>query len=141
MVKLIDAQENANYVQQHGRMSLAKHSMAVSALEKRALRYHGKGQEVVDKDKALFNEAIAETSTVLTEGLTESDDISQGTKIAIAQATHLENEEINGVSDDLLTIYGITPGSKTEGVTILIYENPDGFKMRTSDNDKLEKAK
>jgi len=122
-------------------MSPTKHSRVMSALEKRALWYRRKGQEVVDKNKVLFNKAINKTGTVLTEGLPESDNSLQGTHITIAQATYLENEEINGVSDDLLTIYGITPGSKTEGVTRLVYKNPDGVNTRISDNDKLEKAK
>ena len=84
-------------------------------MEKRALRYHKKIQEVVDKDGALFNGAIGKTSTVSTEGLTDLDDSLQGTHCTIAQATCLENEEISGVSDDLLTIHRINPGVKSEG--------------------------
>ena len=122
-------------------MSLAKYSRAMFALEKRALWYNRKGQEVADKDEVLFNETIGETGTVPIEGLTELDEDSQGTIFTIVHATHLENEEICGVSDDLLTIHEITPGSKVDGVTRLIYENPDGFNTRISDNDKLEKAK
>ena len=49
----------------------------MSALEKRALWYHRKGQEVVDNDKALFNEVIGETGAVLTEGLTELENSLQ----------------------------------------------------------------
>ena len=80
-------------------MSLAKYSRVILVLEKRALWYHRKGQEVVEKDKALFNKVIDETVTVSTEGLTKSDNSSQGTQITIAQATHLENEKISGVSN------------------------------------------
>ena len=65
-----------------------------------------------------------------------------GIQITIAQATYLENEKkISGVSDDLLTIHGIAPGSKTEGVTQLVYKNPEDFNARLRDNDKSNKAK
>ena len=87
MIKIIDAQGNTNYVRQHGRISLTKHSRVMSALEKRALWYRRKGQEVVDKDEALSKEDIGVAGTVLTEGLTESDDSLQGTYITKAQAT------------------------------------------------------
>ena len=84
VIKLIDTQGNANFVRQHGMMSLAKHSRVMSALEKRALWYCRKGQEIVDKGEVLFNEAIGKTGTVSTEGLTESDDSPKGTQITIA---------------------------------------------------------
>ena len=53
----------------------------------------------------------------------------------------MENEEIQGISDDLLNVHGISPGAKLDGVTRLIYENPNGFNTRISGNEKLEKAK
>ena len=40
-----------------------------------------------------------------------------------------------------MNVHGIAPGAKPEGVTRLIYENPDGFNTRISGNEKLEKAK
>ena len=73
--------------------------------------------------------------------LTESDEKSLGTTFTTVEATYLENEVIQGVSDDLLSLHGIAPGPKSEGVTRLIYENPDGFNTRISGNEKLEKAK
>ena len=54
--------------------------------------------------------------------LTDSDDESLGTNFTAVEATYLENEEIQGVSDDLLSMHGIAPGPKAEGVTRLIYE-------------------
>ena len=122
-------------------MSRTKHINVLSALEKRALRYRSKGQKQVDPDEALYNEAIDETGTVSTAGLTDSDDDTIATGITSAEATYLENEEIQGISDDLLNVHGISPGAKPEGVTRLIYENPNGFNTRISGNEKLEKAK
>ena len=113
----------------------------LSVLEKRALRYRRKGQSQVDMDDVLFNEAIDETGTVSTASLTDSDNESLGNRIIEAEATYLEQEEMQGVSDDLLTIHGMVPGPKPEEVTRLIYENPDGFNTRISGNEKLDKAK
>ena len=36
-------------------------------------------------------------------------------------------EEIKGVTDEVLKVHGIKPGKKGEGVTIVIYENLNGF--------------
>merc|ERR1712086_334557 len=145
VIELIDAQGNREFVRQQGRMSRTKHSKVMSALEKRALRFRNEGQRQVDQDEVLFNEAIDETDTVSTVGLTDSDDSedesSTGITITAAIATALENEEIQGISNDLLNVHGIAPGAKPEGVTRLIYENPDGFNTRISGNKKLEKAK
>ena len=49
--------------------------------------------------------------------------------------------KLRGISDDLLNVHGIAPGPKPEGVTRLLYENPDGFNTRIGGNEKLEKAK
>ena len=122
-------------------MGVTRHSRVLSALEKRALRYRRKGQCQADMDEVLFNEAIDETGTVSTAGLTDSDNESLGNRIIEAEATYLEQEEIQGVSDDLLTIHGMAPGPKPEEVTRLIYENPDGFNTRINGNEKLDKAK
>ena len=97
-IKPISAKGNVNYIRQHDRMSLIKYSRFMSALEKRVLHYCRKGQEVVDTDKVPSTETIGKTGTISTEGLTDSDDSSQGTQFTLAQATYLANEEISGVS-------------------------------------------
>ena len=86
-------------------MSLTKDSRILSVLEKKALRYHRKGQGMVDIDEILFNEAINETGTVLTEGLTDTEDSTQGAITTQAMATYLGNEKVTGVKDNLLTIW------------------------------------
>ena len=124
-------------------MTLCKHSRVLSALEKRALRYHRKGQ--LDADEVLYNEAIDETGTVSTASLTdsdgESDEESLGRQNITATATTLEEEAVRGISDDLLNVHGIAPGAKPEGVSRLIYENIDGINTKISGNEKLEKEK
>ncbi len=75
-------------------MGVTRHSKVLSVLEKRSLSYCRKGHEEFDKDKALFNEALDETLTVLTASLTDSDDESLGTTtttFTTTEATYLEN--------------------------------------------------
>ena len=50
-------------------------------------------------------------------------------------------EEIKGVKNEVLKVYGITPGKKGEVVTIVIYENPNRFNSQITCNEKLGKAK
>jgi len=73
VIELIDAQGNREFLRQHGRMGLTKHSKVLSLLEKRALRFRRKGHDLVDLDEALYEEAIDETGTVSTVGLTDSE--------------------------------------------------------------------
>jgi hypothetical protein len=113
----------------------------MAALEKRALRYHRKGHELIDKDEVLFNKALDETGTVSTASLIGSDEESMGTQFTAAEATYLEREVIGGIIDGLLNMHGIVSGSKPEGVTRLACENPDGFNTQISDNETLDKAK
>ena len=146
MIELIDAQGNREFVRQHGRMGVTRHTKVLSVLEKRVLRYRRKGQKEVDHDEVLYNEALDETGTVSTACLSDSDDEPWGDDsnrdpITAAEATILEKEAVSGISDDLLNVHGIAPWPKPEGVTRLIYENPDGFNTRISGNEKLEKAK
>ena len=85
-----------------------------------------------------------ETGTVSTQGLTDSDDGSISTRcestagghtivgsaIVEIEANIKEISEIQGVADELLTVHGVAPGPKPEGVTRMIYENLDGINTR-----------
>ena len=118
-------------------MNRTKHQSILTALEKRALRYRSK--EVVDMDEVLYSNAIDETGTVATEGLTDSD--SEGDNLCLYGTELMEIEEIRNVSDDLLEIHGVAPIKKPEGWSRFVYENPDGFNNRLSENEKLDKAR
>ena len=50
-------------------------------------------------------------------------------------------EEIKGVTDKVLKVHGIAPVKKVEGVTKVLYENPNLFNSRINRNEKLEMAK
>ena len=65
------------------------------------------------------------------------DELDKGT-MATEFTERMENE---GVSDELLSVHGLAPGKKADGVTQLKYENPNGFSSRIGSNEKLDKAK
>jgi len=86
--------------------------------------------------EVLYENALDETFTVATAGLSDSDAEDRNT----ITMEYTERVEINGVSNELLEVHGVSPGKKPDGVTRLIYENPNGFNSRIGGNEKLEKA-
>ena len=78
-------------------MGITRHAKVLGALEKRALRYRRKGQAPIDKDKALYNEAIDETGTVPLGGLLDSIDKSSGTETAMTTSGKSSPEIMNGL--------------------------------------------
>lgn len=81
-------------------------------LEKRALRYRRKVHNKQDADDVLYDQALDETGTVATATLSDSDDDSVFGNIDIQQ----QFKEIEGIKDELLTVHGVAPGRKAEGV-------------------------
>ena len=76
---MLDAHGNRRWVEKHGKLQLTQHNSIMSALEKGALRFRRKGQLIDTLDEALYNEAVDETGTVDTRGLTaDEDDGSNG---------------------------------------------------------------
>ena len=106
-------------------------------LEKRALRYRRKVHNKQDADDVLYDQALDETGTVATATLSDSDDDSVFGKIDIQQ----QFREIEGIKDELLTVHGVAPGRKAEGVSRLVMENVNGFNTTIGENEKLAKAK
>ena len=106
-------------------------------LEKRALRYRWKFHNKQDADDVLYDQALDETGTVSTATLFDSEDDLIFGNIDIQQRF----KEIEGINDELLTVHGVTPGRKAEGVTRLVMENVNGFNTTISENEKLAKAK
>ena len=81
-------------------------------------------------DEVLYNEAIDETGTVSTAGLSDADEDSWGDGNKYSLAATLEREEVAGIADELLEVHGVAPNRKAEGVTRLLYENVDGTNNR-----------
>ena len=79
-------------------------------------------------DEILYNEAIDETGTVATAGLSDLDEDLWGEGNKYSLAVILESEEVTGITDELLEIQWVAPGKKSEGVTRWLYENVDGIK-------------
>ena len=122
-----------------GQMNRTKHMNVLSALEKRALRYKNRyGATQVTE----VNE-IDETGTVDTQGLTDEDSDSGEVGGDECRAETLQREmlEASGVTDTVLQVHGVAPGSKQDGVFRLVYENCNGLSNKISGNDKLDKAR
>ena len=49
--------------------------------------------------------------------------------------------KIMEVIDEVLKVHVIAPSKKGQGVTRVIYENPNGFNSRINCNEKIENAK
>ena len=81
----------------------------MSALERRALRYRKGGKIKVDHDDISYNEALDETGTVSTEGLTDSDSESWNGSASAGMAEVLEVQELTRVADELLEVHGVAP--------------------------------
>ena len=126
-------------------MEITKHSSVLSALEKRALRFRRKGRTLDELDDQLYQEAIDETGTVDTTGITGGVGSAPGDELGgdnnIALAEYLEVMRAKGSLDDLLRVHGAVPSAKSEGVTRVIYKNFNGLNPRMMDNEKLEKAR
>ena len=122
-------------------MGLVKHERIMAALERRALRYRRGNKIGIDHDKVLYNEALDETGTVSTEGLTDSEAESWNDSVSAEGVEALEIQEVAGVNDELLEVQGVAPGGKVEGTTRLIYENADGLQNTIGGNEKLQKYK
>jgi hypothetical protein len=108
------------------------------------MRYREKtayGVNVNDKLSSNRFDNIDETGTVNTSSLTDSDGSDSETEAEPQSARLKELLEASGVSDELLQVHGVAPGSKLEGVIRLIHENLNGLNSRLRDNEKLEKAK
>jgi len=145
-INLIDEYGNEQYIRKRGRLNITKHRNVLSALEMRALRYRRKLTED-DRDEALFGDALDETGTVSTAAFSDSESEvggSDNNKNNNNNATEFERfryEELTNVSDDLLTVHGVAPGTKPEGCSRLYHENIDGLRCKIMGNEKLDKAK
>ena len=84
----------------------------MAVLERRALRYRKGAKIKIDHDEVLYNEALDETGTVSTEGLTDSDIESWNDSLSVGVVEALETQELAGVADELLEVQGVAPGKK-----------------------------
>jgi hypothetical protein len=120
-------------------MNTTTKQTVLAALANRASRFRIDGKVVLDPDDKLFEEALDETGTVVTEGMTDLE--SGEVEMNATMAKTLEQEEILHVLDDLLKVHGVPPPKKREGCMRFVYKNPDGINNRISGNEKLDKAK
>ena len=93
-------------------MGLVKHERIMAALESRALRYRNGNKTRIDHDEVLYNEALDETGTVGTEGLTDTESESWEDSASTEGVEARETQEVAGVNDVLLEVHGVAPGKK-----------------------------
>ena len=112
------------------------HSSVLTALERRAIRFQSRldAQDLSDAD--LIAEAIEG------KGVEKS---YQGEDAKIDQFNfNVEEQEIQQLlveKAEFLKVLGWAPGSKGEGITRFIFENPNGLPARLTGNKKLDKTK
>ena len=122
-------------------MNITNPTNVLSALDKWALQYRKIGQVQLDMDEVLYNDAIDETGTVSTVSLINPDaECKEQYLYEKRRAEQYGMKEIKWVTDEVLKVHGVAPGKKGEGVTRVIYENPNGFNSWITCNEKLEKA-
>ena len=136
-IKLVDAWGNKEFVRQEGRMNITKHKRVLTALERRALRFRNNGRAKMDVDDHLYKEAIDETGTVETAGLTDSDSDSDSDSGEIPVQQFVDS----GICESLLKIHGQAPSKKADGATRIVMENVNGLPNHINGNEKLEKEK
>ena len=87
-------------------------------------------------------DGINEPGTVSTSSLTDdTSDREYELGLSFSELRQEEVFEALGVQENVLSVHGVAPGSKAEGVVRLVYENLDGLSNTIGGNDKLEKAK
>jgi len=134
---------------QYDKMNVTKHRNVLIALENRSLRHGNKRPGVIiDPDEALYQEAVDVTDTVSTAGFSDNEGMEMDSASLKNTRAHLstiitlkEQQEVQGVSDNLLQVHGVSTGKKDEGITRVVYENGNGCSTKIQSNEKLEKAK
>ena len=109
---LVGESRDTRIVRERGKMGLVKHDRIMAALESRALRYRNGNETGADHDEILYNEALDETGTVATEGLTDTDVEFLEDSTSTEGAEARETQEVDGVNDELLEVHGVAPGKK-----------------------------
>ena len=127
-IELIDVLGNRRTIRKRGRLNSTSHQFILAALERRSLKFRS-----TSRNSEIEGLRTDGTGTVEIERTGESEEV-----LMLARQ---ELQEIRGVSDEVLKVHGVAPGSKPEGVTRLLYENINGIPCRWANNDKLEKAR
>ena len=112
ITKLIGEARDTRIVREKGKMGLVKHERIMAALESRALRYRNGNKTRIDQDEVLYNEALDETGTVGTVGLTNNEAESWEDSASTEGVEARETQEVAGVNDVLLEVHGVAPGKK-----------------------------
>ena len=125
------------------RLPRVRHESVLSALAKRANRFRGSTihSRGIDQEQQLYGNRIDDTGTVQINECPNSVAEARREEQEYLRSQVLEEMEMRGVSDEVLSVHGVAPGTKQEGVTRLIYENANGIDCRQLDGRKVTKAR
>ena len=123
-LQLIDKWGNETTIQQGRQLSKIKHQRVLAVLEKRALRYKYGRHWVKGSEGNEEGDEIDDTGTVSTANLTDEEGEEELSPLEIRQEELLS---ALGVNEEVLSVHGVAPGTKPEGVARMIYENLDGL--------------
>ena len=89
----------------------------------------------IDTDEVLYNNDVDQTGTVSKASLINPNaEFKEQYLYEIIRAEQCEMEEIKEVTDEVLKVHGVATRKKVEGVTRVIYENPNGFNSQITRN-------
>jgi hypothetical protein len=117
-------------IQQRGQLNLLKPSENLNALERRAARFPRACTSADQSDRELIDATM------------HNPNVPQTNKTIPLHDCTSEDQDITALVDKhctLLTPLGITPSTKGEGITRILYENINGLQAKITGNEKLHK--
>ena len=141
-VELLDVVGTSMLVESTNTLPQVRHESVLSALSTRANRFRGSTIHSRDIDQQQLNgNRIDDTGTVQINDRAITAEEIRREEQEYLRSQVLEEIEMRGVSDEVLTVHGTAPGSKQEGITRLLYENANGIDCRQVDGKKVAKAR
>ena len=132
---------NCTLVESTDPLPRVRHESVLSALSTRANRFRSSTiHSRENNEQQLIGNRIDDTGTVLINDSqpTAGELRQEGQEYLRSQV--LEEMEMRGISDEVLTVNGVAPGTKQDG-THLLYENANGINCRQLDGKKVRKAR
>jgi hypothetical protein len=138
----MDAVGDCTLVESTNSLPHVRHESVLSALSTRANRFRGSTIHSRGIHQQQLNEnRIDDTGTVQIQDCEETIAARRQEEEDYRRSQLLEEMKMRGVSDEVLLVHGVAPGSKQEGITRLLYKNANGFDCRQLDGRKVTKAR
>jgi hypothetical protein len=115
-----------------GHMEVTRHNTILDMLECRAQRFQPELRSTNEDER--LDARIDETGTLARRDENWGYDRELNARV-------VEEQELRGITDEVLEMHGSRPGRKPDGVVRLIYENANGIDGRFNNNKKVEKVR